>query len=262
MCQASAFRIRRSGGRAQSAKRVGSDETCEPRSGPPVPEKAQPIGEAVGLHFRPVRLGPGEQMEGSLQQGPGRIIGTRVLAEGIERGRSGVVPGQRALDRCPPGRGLGREGATPSTKGAARRVAAGRAAPLDLGPGGAVFKAGNDDGLNYFQQVMPIAEEEAGQEGERVTTGFTQPAFDGDRVHRGRREGLAPIKPMADEELSSLTVRTDFGTGEDKLGEMSDVLLDRTMEFGYNDHARSPVRRKPPSLSLRVGLFYSPVGCA
>jgi hypothetical protein len=42
------------------------------------------------------------------------------------------------------------------------------------------------------------------------------------------------------------------------LRKMVYVLMDKTLKFGYTDHARSPVRRKLPSSSLRVGLFLSP----
>ena len=37
-----------------------------------------------------------------------------------------------------------------------------------------------------------------------------------------------------------MIAESTFGTGKNELGKASDVLLDKTVEFGYTDHALWP----------------------
>jgi hypothetical protein len=240
MSLASKFRILHPGSGEQSAKRVGLDQAPEPLSGAPMPQEPHPISEAVGGQLRPAGLGPGEQMEGRLKQGPWSLPRSGVGPERVECGRTGIVLCQGLLDGHPPSPSVGCKRDTPSAQGAPRRVSASGTPLNDLGPGGAILKTRDDDGLNHLQQVMPKTEEEAGQERNRVTTGFTEPALDVHWVHGSRRDRLAQIKAMPDEELDGLTVRADFRARECELGEMVNVHLDRAMKFGYNDHVLRP----------------------
>ena len=59
-----------------------------------MPEEAQPIREAVGHHFGPVRLGPGQEVQCRLQQGARSVARTRGFTEWVEEGRMGIVFGQ------------------------------------------------------------------------------------------------------------------------------------------------------------------------
>ena len=70
-----------------------------------------------------------------------------------------------------------------------------------------------------------------------MVTRFAQPAFDVHQVDLSRSDRLAKVKAVSDEETDCLTLGTDGGTGKRELRKMFDVRLDRTMEFGYNDHA-------------------------
>lgn len=216
-------------------------------AGTPVPEKAHPICEAVGSHFGPTGLGPGEQMECGLEQSAGGVAWPRVFTQRIERGGTGIVLGQGLLDPSPPSRSVLGKGDAPAAERAERRVSAIGATLNNLGPGGAVFKADDDDQLNHGEEIMPIAEEETGQEGDGAVAGFAQPTFNPDAVHRGRSDRSAEVEAVPDEEMDRVTVRADVGSGKHELRKMVDVLMDKTVELGYNDHARSPVRRKLPS---------------
>jgi hypothetical protein len=63
---------------------------------------------------------------------------------------------------------------------------------------------------------------------------------------------------VTDEEMDLVAVRANLGTGKDELGKVVDVLMDKTMEFGYNHPALPPDLKEAAKLSLRVGLFLSP----
>jgi hypothetical protein len=62
----------------------------------PVPEEAQAIFEAVADHFRPVGLGPGQEMCGDMEQGARRVEGTGGWTQGIQGGRCTILVSNRA----------------------------------------------------------------------------------------------------------------------------------------------------------------------
>jgi len=218
---------------------VGLDQASQTLPRPPVPQEAQPIIAAVVTDFTPVRLRPGEEMERGVQERARGVAGTGVCAERIKRGRTGIVVRQGLLNRRPPGRGVLGEGDAPAVDRPRGWQARAGAAPRDLGPGRAVFKPGDDDGLDDLEQIVAVAEHEAGQEGGRVLTHLAKPALDGDNVVLGERTRLAGVEAMPDQDMDGPTMGTYFGTGKVELCEMIQVF-DNGANFDYNDHAREP----------------------
>ena len=173
-------------------------------------------------------------------------MGAGVFAERIQDGRTGIVLRQGLLDSGPPGGRVGSEGDTPAPGRPRGRCAFHRAAPCDLVPGRPVFKACDNNLLDHVEEIVPIAEEETGEERERAATRLTQPPLDPHPVRLRRAERLARVEPVADEERDGVAVQTHFGTGKVELPEMIQVL-DKGAKLGYNDHGWSPTRRKLPS---------------
>ena len=91
---------------------------------------------------------------------------------------------------------------------------------------------------------MAETQHKTGQQREGVVTRFAIPALDPHAVDLGRTDRLAKIETVPDENIYGMTGWTHLGTGKGQLGEVSDVLMDKTVEFGYNDHALGPTRRK------------------
>jgi hypothetical protein len=128
------------------------------------------------------------------------------------------------------------EGDTPAACRPWRREALDGATLGDLGPGRVVFTAGDDNALNHFEQIVAIAEHEAGQEGGRVRTRFAEPALDGDDIVLGESTRLAGIEALSNQEMDGSAVGTHFGTGKIELCEMIQVF-DNGAKLDYNDHA-------------------------
>jgi hypothetical protein len=63
---------------------------------------------------------------------------------------------------------------------------------------------------------------------------------------------------MPDAELDGVTVGTNFGTGERQLLKLCHVLVDSTVELGYNDHALATRPKDLLGGFLWAGLFLSP----
>jgi hypothetical protein len=254
----SVLRILRSGVAAQSAKRVGLNQASEPLARPPVPEEAQPIGEAVGDHFRPAGLGPGEEVERGLEQGTRGLARPGVFAERIEQGRTGIVLGQSLEERTQPGGGLGGERAAPTAHGARCRRSFHSTTPRDPSPGGSVFKSRDDHQLNHLEEVVAKAQQETRQQREGLVARFAVPALDEHPVDLRGTEGLADVEPMGDEEPEGVAVGADLGTGKHQLSKMIHILVDRAAKLGYNHHRLQPDPKHAAKQSLRVGLFLSP----
>ena len=251
----SGYSIRRSGVVGKPTNRVGLDQASQTLPRAPVPQETQAIIAAVVTDFTPVRLCPGEEMERGVQERARGVAGTGVCAERIKRGRTGIVLRQSLLDHRPPGGCVLGEGDAPAVDRPRGWQARAGAAPRDLGPGRAVFKPGDDDGLDDLEQIVAVAEHEAGQEGGRVLTRLAKPAFDGDNVVLGESTRLAGIEAMSNQDMDGSTMGTDFGTGKVELCEMIQVF-DNGTKLDYNDHAREPGPKDAAKLCL-FGSGYS-----
>jgi len=134
--------IRLFGGAAQVRKTCGFRQASEPLSRAPVPQETQPIREGRSALLEPLRLGPGEEMQRSLEQSARRIVRPGVCASGSSKGE---LASWWAKVSCTAAHQTGawrRKRDTPAVNGAGRRSALDGAAPNDLGPGGSLFQTG------------------------------------------------------------------------------------------------------------------------
>ena len=84
------------------------------------------------------------------------------------------------------------------------------------------------------------------------------PALDPHRVGLRRFQRLALIKPVTNQHIERVTLRTSIGTRKNLLVKTFNIRLDTTSKFGYNDHVlRSPTEGCAAKPNLRGGLFLS-----
>jgi len=76
---------------------VFSDQPAQPAPASPQPQEAQSIIEAIPHQFRPLRLGPGQQMQAGGQQRDDQIGGLRRFSLRVQPGRVAVLLGQKGL---------------------------------------------------------------------------------------------------------------------------------------------------------------------
>ena len=76
---------------------VFSDQPAQPPPVSPQPQEAQAIIQAIPHQLRPLRFGPGQQVQAGGQQRDDDIGGLRRFSLRVQPGRAAVLLGQKGL---------------------------------------------------------------------------------------------------------------------------------------------------------------------
>jgi hypothetical protein len=202
---------------------VGLDKPPQAPAVAPVPEEGQPIFEAVAANLWHMGLGPGQQIETGMEQPARRILWASRCSKRVQGGRSGGSVGQEDGYARPPGGGVLGKRAAPAPDGPGRWLVVQGHALERFQPGCAEFKTRDEHLADDSQEVMPEAEQEAGQDRSGAAAGLTQPALDADLKDLLLIQRLAHVEAVTDERSGVATARATIRAGKDQPVEVRDV---------------------------------------